>query len=190
MNIKKHIQSIYYRLMNKIVLSRHQIKHGKNLMINGFARFCGNYNVTFGDDCRINSGREFNVIGGDTQCSFVCQKSGQIEIGNRVGISNSTIVSFSKVTIEDCVLIGGGCKIYDSDFHSIDFEHRMQRPDTHIKTKSILIKEGAFIGAQSIILKGVTIGKHSVVGAGSVVTKDIPDGEIWGGNPAVFIRKV
>ena len=66
----------------------------------------------------------------------------------------------------------------------------MQRPDTHIKTKPILIKEGAFIGAQSIILKGVTIGKHSVVGAGSVVTKDIPDGEIWGGNPAVFIRKV
>ena len=53
-----------------------------------------------------------------------------------------------------------------------------------------MIKDHAFIGAHSLILKGVTIGKYSVVGAGSVVTKSIPDGEIWAGNPAHFIRKL
>jgi len=52
-----------------------------------------------------------------------------------------------------------------------------------------VIQEGAFVGASSIILKGVTIGKHSIVAAGSVVSKSIPAGEIWGGNPAKFIRK-
>ena len=57
-------------------------------------------------------------------------------------------------------------------------------------TKPVEIREGAFVGAHCIILKGVTIGKEAIVGAGSVVTKSIPDGEIWGGNPAKFIRKI
>lgn len=53
----------------------------------------------------------------------------------------------------------------------------------------ITIEDHAFIGAHSIILKGVTIGKCSIVGAGSVVTHNIPEHEIWAGNPAKFIRK-
>lgn len=52
------------------------------------------------------------------------------------------------------------------------------------------IKEGAFIGVNTIITKPVIIGKCSVVGAGSVVTKDIPDYEVWAGNPAKFIRSI
>lgn len=66
----------------------------------------------------------------------------------------------------------------------------MQKIDPGIKSKPILIKEGAFIGAHSIVLKGVTIGKYSVIGAGSVITKDIPDNEVWAGNPARFIKKL
>ena len=54
----------------------------------------------------------------------------------------------------------------------------------------ILIKEGAFIGARSIILKGVTIGRHSVVGAGYVVLKDVPDNCIVAGNPAKIIKNL
>lgn len=186
----KHFCRIYYHIVNRINLSRYHIKYGDNLVLNGKLWIYGNPNITFGDNCRVNSGKNFNVIGGDTRSSFVCQKNGRIEIENHVGISNSTLVAFSSIFIEDDVLIGGGCKIYDSDFHSLEFENRMQQPDRHIKVQPVYIKEGAFIGAQSIILKGVTIGKRSVVGAGSVVTKSIPDGEVWGGNPARFIRKV
>ncbi len=79
--------------------------------------------------------------------------------------------------------------ICDTDFHSIEYSYRLEKPDTHIRTAPVRICEGAFIGARSIILKGVTIGKHSVIGAGSVVTKSVPDNEIWAGNPAVYIRK-
>lgn len=52
------------------------------------------------------------------------------------------------------------------------------------------IKDNAFIGAHSIILKGVTIGEKSIIGAGSVVARDVPDGEIWAGNPAKFIKNI
>lgn len=105
-------------------------------------------------------------------------------------MSNSTIVSHEQVIIDDFVMLGGSCKIYDTDFHSLDFDNRMKKPDPDIKSKPVHIKQGAFIGAHSIILKGVTIGEKSIIGAGSVVTKSVPDGEIWAGNPAKFIRKV
>jgi acetyltransferase-like isoleucine patch superfamily enzyme len=61
--------------------------------------------------------------------------------------------------------------------------------DEQTVSKSIVIKNGAWIGGSSIILKGVIIGSKSIVGAGSVVAKNVPPGEIWAGNPAKFIKK-
>lgn len=116
--------------------------------------------------------------------------NGHIRLGDRVGISNSCLRIYSDLIIENDVNIGGDCKIYDSDMHSVEYRHRLTYPDTHIKTSPICIKEGAWIGAHSIILKGVTIGARSVVGAGSVVTKDVPDDEVWAGNPAKFVKKI
>ena len=66
----------------------------------------------------------------------------------------------------------------------------MKEIDPNVISKPIIINKGVFIGAHSIILKGVTIGNSSVVGAGSVVTKSIPEKEIWAGNPAKFIKKI
>lgn len=105
-------------------------------------------------------------------------------------MTTTCIAAWEKVTIEDNVLVGGDCKIYDTDFHPIKFAPRIQYDRSQIKCAPITICEGAWIGAHSIILKGVTIGKRSVVGAGSVVTHDIPDDEVWAGNPARFIRKL
>jgi len=58
------------------------------------------------------------------------------------------------------------------------------------KFQTILLKEGASIGANATILGGVTIGKNALIGAGSVVTKNVPTGELWVGNPAKFVRKI
>ena len=80
--------------------------------------------------------------------------------------------------------------MYTSDFHSLDSNIRASKEDIkHRKSSPVVIEDNAFIGARCIILKGVTIGKNAIVGAGSVVTKSIPANEIWAGNPARPIRK-
>lgn len=146
--------------------------------------------INLGNNVTIMSGKKYNIIGNDFRTVFRTLRNGKIELGSNVGISNSTIVSAETVIIEDNVMIGGNCQIFDTDFHPIAYLDRLEHDAEGGKSKPIRIKEGAFIGANSMILKGVTIGRRSVIGAGSVVAKDVPDGEIWAGNPAVCIRKV
>lgn len=152
-------------------------------------------NIRFGQNVKINSGKKYNIIGGDRRTNIMIGKHANCYIGSNVGISNSTIVCRNSIIIEDNVLIGGGCRIYDTDFHSITYTKRLDPflrgiPDSDVKTCPIIIKTNAWVGAHSIVLKGVTIGEKSIVGAGSVVSKDIPSNEIWSGNPARFIRKL
>lgn len=83
------------------------------------------------------------------------------------------------ITIEEGVYITARCIILAHSMHN----------RTKVVKGSVHIKRNAFIGCNTVILHGVTIGENSIVGAASVVTKDIPDNEIWGGCPARFIRK-
>ena len=179
----------FNKLHNYLIIKKNNVKIGKNFNVNGRLYIMGN-NISIGENVKINSGYKFNPIGGQERMMIITKDNGKIMIGNKVGISNSTIVSQNEIIIEDNVMIGGNCKIYDTDFHSIKFENRNKKSDDDVKTRPIRIKKGVFIGAHTIILKGVTIGINSIVGAGSVVTKNIPNGEIWAGNPAKFIKKV
>lgn len=177
------------KLYNRFQLYRKKVVCGTHLHINGRIAIHGSGKIIMGDDVTIQSSPFVNPVAGG-QRTHLRAELGELRIGNNVGISHSAITAYEKIVIEDNVLIGSNCMICDTDFHSINYEHRMQEPDTHVKTAPVHIKEGAFIGARSIILKGVTLGRHSVVGAGSVVTKDIPDNEIWAGNPAKKINQL
>lgn len=147
--------------------------------------------IQIGAGCKINGHDRYNPIGFGSGCNFITEKSGSILIGENVGISNSTLYSRIGITVGNNVMIGGGTKIYDTDFHSIDAQYRGTRDDkAHTVNKPVIIGDDVFIGAGSVILKGVHIGKGAVIGACSVVTKNVPAGEIWAGNPARFIRKV
>lgn len=114
-----------------------------------------------------------------------CAQDAQIIIGNNVGMSGAVISSMTSIKIGNNVLIGSGVLITDNDAHPINPIHRNN--ESKILMAPIEIKDNAFVGARSIILKGVTIGNGAVVGAGSVVSKDVPDYAIVAGNPAKVI---
>ncbi len=163
-------------------------KEGRCL-INGFLYRRGRGILQLGDGVRINSSRRSNPLGGASYTTLYIYRGAQLIIGKNTGISNSIIIAKEKIQIEDNVLIGAGCKIYDNDFHSMCYEERINGTDNPL-VAPIFIRRGSFIGAHSIILKGVEIGEESVVGAGSVVTRNIPSNELWAGNPAKFVRKL
>jgi len=105
-----------------------------------------------------------------------------IRIGDDVGLSGCTITAIKKIIIGSEVLVGSGVIIADNDAHSINPERR--RYSKEITSEPVIIKDNVFIGARAMILKGVTVGTGAVVGAGSVVTRDVPDYAIVAGNPA------
>lgn len=188
--INEYLFRKYFKIVNKIVFFRNSIPMEINSNIRGKLYISNRGTIKIGKGFTVNSGKNYNPIGGDIITRLVCVHGGKLEIGEDVGISNSTIFCTSHIEIGNHVMIGGGCKIWDTDFHSLDPIMRTSSKDSQIKSKPIIIKNYAFIGGMSIILKGVMIGSGSVIAAGSVVTKNVPDGEIWGGNPARFIRRV
>ena len=117
-------------------------------------------------------------------------KNAKLTIGEDVGFSNSTICCREEITIGDHTIIGGNSKIWDTDFHPISIEQRKIDIDSNAKTSPIYIGKYVFIGADVTIMKGVSIGDFAVIGAGSVVRSNIPDNEVWAGNPAGFVKKL
>lgn len=147
---------------------------------------------TIGNNFRMNNRESSNPIGRFHSCSIVVGKKGELIIGKNVGMSATAVVCHDKIVIGNNVNIGGNVAIYDTDFHSINPNDRLNRKDDikQTKTKPIKIGNNVFIGAHSTILKGVSIGDNAVIGACSLVSKDIPSNEIWGGNPAKFIKLI
>ncbi len=109
----------------------------------------------------------------------------KVVIGDDVGMSGCTISAATSITIGSHVLLGSGCMITDTDAHPIDPEER--RAGGGGSSRPVVIEDDVFIGARAIILKGVTVGRGSVIGAGAVVTKSVPANSIAAGNPAKVV---
>ena len=116
-----------------------------------------------------------------------CNICANVFIENDVFVGNNVTVKcgvqlWDGVTVEDDVFIGPNVT-FTNDL----FPRSKQYPQKFEKT---IIKKGASIGANSTILAGITIGENAMIGAGSVVTKDVPANTLWYGNPAEFIRNL
>jgi acetyltransferase-like isoleucine patch superfamily enzyme len=182
----KKISQIMYRTW----FGCHGIVCDGTLRVRGLPYISNHGKVTIGKNFRLNSGIRSNPIGGDNRVIIAVHKNASLLIGDNVGISNCTIFSSLSIEIGDNVNIGGSVKIYDTDFHSISLQDRLTVPEIKPRPEAVRICNGVWIGFGVVILKGVKIGAGSVVGANSVVTRSIPENQLWAGNPARFVKEL
>lgn len=145
--------------------------------------------VIIGNNFVMGNSIRTNATGLGGKCKIEVRKGAQLIIGDNVGITLTSIFCTSHISIGNNVKIGFGTQIFDTDFHALDPDLRNSTSDFYIAKKApITIGNNVFIGAMSIITKGVNIGDNAIIAAGSVVVKNVPSGEVWGGNPAKKIR--
>jgi acetyltransferase-like isoleucine patch superfamily enzyme len=161
------------------------INIGKNVKFNGrcnFERFPGT-EIFIGDNCKFLSRANSNLIGINRPCSIATLQSefkAKLVIGNNCGFSGTVIGAFKLIRIGNNVKCGANTLITDSDWHLDDFRSG--------ECLDIIIEDNVWLGINVVVLKGVTIGENSLIGANSVVTKSIPKNVIAAGNPCKVIK--
>jgi len=147
------------------------VKLGRNVRIYGFTNL---YGCEIGDDVRIGS--------------FVEIQKGA-KIGNRCKISSHTFIC-EGVTLEDEVFIGHNVTFINDRYPRATNAAGQLQSDADWSCIKTVVKRGASIGSGATLLCGITIGENAIVGAGSVVTKDVPPGAVVAGNPARIMKSL
>lgn len=143
-------------------------------------------NVCIGNNVKFNN---YNDAGWNSKCSIWVRERASLSIGDNSGFNGVFLYAADNIVIGKNVKVGGGTRIFDTDFHPLNYIVRRDSNEG-TKTKPVIIHDDVFIGTNSIIGKGVEIGERSIIAAGSVVVKSVPAGEVWGGNPAKFIKSL
>jgi acetyltransferase-like isoleucine patch superfamily enzyme len=185
----REIFNSYFFVYNFLMLYINRISYNNMPKINGKLLIVNNGFCHFGDNIIFNSSLASNLVGLYKQSTIAVKENAKLIIKNNTGFSGVSIYCENHIEIGSFCNFGGNVAIWDTDFHPIDYKLRRKGLEG-TKTGPIIIGDDVFIGANSIILKGVTIGDRSVIGAGSVVTKNIPNNEIWAGNPIKKIRNI
>jgi carbonic anhydrase/acetyltransferase-like protein (isoleucine patch superfamily) len=146
--------------------------------------------VSFGDGLQLRSTPRSNPLGPHRPVILCAWQAGAVlQVGADFAMSGGTLCAAESIRIGDRVTIGANSVIVDTDFHPLDPGERLREPE-RTPAAPIVIEDDVFIGMGCYILKGVTLGRGCVVGAGSVVTRAVPAGMIAAGNPAREIRAV
>lgn len=190
--IKLGLFKTYYHIRNTMRLNSTGVEYNSDIVVTGKIIISNCGNMKMGKNVVINSGYYPNPVGTSVSRLYTHNANSELTIGDNVGMSNVLIFAKERIVIDDGAMIGAETMIIDCDFHGIDVcTDEMGNVTRDVgKAEQVYIGKNTFIGARSIILKGVSIGARSVIGAGSVVTKSIPEDELWAGNPAVFVRKL
>lgn len=192
--MKKMLKSIIYKCLRLQDSTRNDIVWGSSEWKNRFARFGNDSIVVYpsiirGEEC-ISIGNNTTILNNSRiQNYFQDNNNPKIVIGNRCYIGFFfSLLNASCVTIGDDVLIASNVLI-TSENHGINPESGTPYMDQPLISKPVIIGDGCWIGEKVIITPGVTIGKKSIIGAGSVVTRSVPDYCIAVGNPAKVIKR-
>ena len=182
-------------LLTVIYLSASGIHCGKGLS-SGRLPFCRRVRgstIVLGSYVTLSNSYKDNVAGiSHPTILATISPFARLTIGDHTGISGASIVCAKSITIGSFVNIGADCSIYDTDFHPLAWEERRASANQAraARSEEVVIEDDVFVGARTIILKGVRIGARSVIGAGSIVASDIPPDTIAAGNPARPLRAI
>jgi len=191
--ISNFINPVHKKIRNRL-LADGNLLVGSGSSIDGCKIFIhqadkGVVNIEIGNDCLI----EGNIV--------LYTARSKVKIGDRTFIGkDTTLYCYDEIIIGNDIMFSWGITVIDTNAHSLRSSERINdvrdwkkgaahKDWSKVLTKRVLINDSAWIGFNSIILKGVTIGKGGVVAAGSVVTKDVAPYTIVGGNPATFIKE-
>lgn len=161
------------------------LSFGNNCKFRGIPKFRNKPggSIIIGKKCTFLSSATSNMIGINRPCILTTQTSkAKIKVGDNCGFSGTVIGAFTCIVIEDNVRCGANTLITDSDWHLDDPRSGTPSP--------ILIKRNVWLGEGVKVLKGVTIGDNTVIGAGSIVTKSIPANVIAAGNPCKVLKEI
>lgn len=143
-----------------------------------------------GDTVTLNSSNnDYNINLHSPVKLFANRPGAEIRIGDKTRIHGTCIHAFESIVIGKGCLIAANCQIIDGNGHDISFPDVENRINTKGTSNPVIIEDNVWIGANSFVLPGVTIGRGSIISANSVVVKDIPSMVIAGGNPAIIIKK-
>ena len=176
-------------IYQKVKLLYPNVKLGKNIRFFGpiHLQIAKTATVCIGDNVTFRSSTVYNFVGINRSVSICVGDYATLIVGANCGFSGTAIYASISITIGPYCNLGGNTSIWDTDFHPLDYQlRRVQIEGT--KQADIHLDSDVFVGANSLILKGVSIGARSVVGAGSVVARSIPADQIWAGNPAKLLR--
>lgn len=185
------IQKRIDKIRNLLKLKAENIQYAEKPIINGKIIIKNKGSIRLGKKNLFNCAPTSNLVGLPHPVILYTQnKNAEIIIGDNVGISGTSIVAKTKIKIGNNVSVGGGCGIWDTDFHPLSIEARKEHSTRDAVSKPITIEDDVFIGARAIILKGVTIGRGAIVGAGAVINRDVPAGAMAFGNPMIIKNKI
>ena len=181
-------------LILRLRLLLYGAKVGEKLRVRGWINLhiSPKSEIIIGNRVMLKSGFTDNPTACSLRTGLWCYRGSKMVIGDNTGVFGTTIICSELITIGNNTLIAGGTHIYDSDFHSLDPAIRTsgnEKPED-VHTSPVRIGSQCWIGSRCLILKGVTIGDQAVIGAGSMVTKNIPSRQLWAGNPAKFIKEI
>lgn len=163
------------------------VTYGRNIKVNGIFYLNLYGDVKMGDNIKFNNHTVFNFAGINRPTSISVSKDASLIIGDNCGFSGTSIFCSKQISIGENCIFGVNTSIWDTDFH--DINRRVPDDLNNTKSKPIIIQDNVFIGANTIILKGVTIGEGAVIGAGSIVTNDVEAFTINAGSPCKMINK-
>lgn len=143
-------------------------------------------NIIIGSNAIFRSAEWSNTVGLNRRCVLSASRNAKIIIGNDCGFSSTVIAACDSITIGDRVLCGANCTIVDTDRHPLDPGQRVNKGAS--EHSPILIEDDVWLGMNVVILKGVKIGRGTVVATNSVVTKSLPPNILAAGAPANKIR--